>query len=281
MSFLSEDVDFPEVFIFPEVDHSYSIIIHWNQYLSKKIHKFMFKHCEKINPDEWNKTCLFGRPIPRLTKWYHKSLSYKFANTKWKSNECETWLKEISEKIKEDITKRCEHIINSSRLFKNMSQKQKQNLIQIPSIESILIEYLRNEDDCVALHNDSKLEYGKNPTIMYLGIGEKRKLTIKQIKEEARFKYCKKNGYKYDVILDEKKNKYCRNKPKHIDFNCGKGSLTIFAGHCQKWWTHEFKKEYAKFGEYLKKLKENIKDNGDKYLDRNTHHYHMIFRQYH
>ena len=132
---------------------------------------------------------------------------------RWESNKYDINLKELQNNVQ------CA-LANIDLNFNN---------IQRPTINSVLINKYRDENDNIKPHRDTELTFGKNPTIIGLSIGETRKLKVR------RLIYDEDNPHLF--VYDD------TNIDKNFDIGLENGSLFIMAGSSQKYFSHEIPKE--------------------------------------
>lgn len=166
--------------------------------------------CEHDNIIEWLSQMndfvpshAYNNNISRLQKWYQKDKKY-FCKTwvnkhpKWESFNYETKLNDIQSIVQKKI--------NNLNIFD----------IEIPKINSCLINKYRTGKDFIIPHRDTNLSFGEYPTIIGLSFGSSRNLLFKRVK-----KYNDGDTY------------------QNLNFKLDSGSLFIMGGSSQKYYTHE------------------------------------------
>ena len=91
--------------------------------------------------------------------------------------------------------------------------------VQIPTINSCLVNKYSDENDFISPHQDTPLSFGKYPTIIGLSVGDSRTLKLKRIVNS--------------------KTKPTNN---HIMIELNHGSIFILAGSTNHYFTHEIEK---------------------------------------
>ena len=156
----------------------------------------------------------FGKPIPRLQRWYQKDNHYFSPN--WKTR-YDRWNSFQYDKTLIDIQTEINQITN--KLLEGYSE-----FIE-PMYNSCLINYYRDECDSIKPHSDSIDVFGNTPTISIVSIGESRDIYFKRRdmnrKLDKSLKLEKKFGHLNSKITLEH------------------GSLLIMAGYTQKYYIHE------------------------------------------
>ena len=178
----------------------------------KNIKKILDSKMFRKGETSWKK------PINREQLWYQRENKY-FCNSwsqrydRWVSNQYEDWLIELENDIA--------NILKEIKL-QNIS-------INIPEINSCLINKYRNHLDSIKPHRDTQLSFGNNPTIIGLSIGSTRNIKIKKLIYDET---------KPDTIVYDNKN-------SNLNFEQAleEGSLFIMAGCSQKYFSHEIPKE--------------------------------------
>lgn len=162
--------------------------------------------------------CISGKRIPRQQLWYQQDNQYfckkwRYEYDRWKSNTYEDSLIKIQNKINE-FSKSIRNIHNN-------------DLIQIPKINSCLINKYRNGEDSIRPHRDTPDSFGIYPTIIGLSLGSQRIFSIKKIDYDP----SNISSLKHDD-----------NTELNMDITLEDNSIFIMAGASQKYFTHEIPK---------------------------------------
>lgn len=175
--------------------------------------------------------CVSGKEIPRKQIWYQKNQKYfcdkwKHRYNRWKSlPDYPTILDSIS-----------------SNLLNILKPVFDSHNIEIPDINSCLINKYRDGNDSIRAHRDTYLSFGTIPTIIGLSIGEPRILRVRKLHNPELFK-----SLKVEKESDE-----------HIDFLLEHNSIFVMAGHSQKYFSHEIPKMDTKHERYSLTFREFI-----------------------
>jgi len=162
--------------------------------------------------------CISGKRIPRQQLWFQTESNYfckkwRYQYERWTSNPYEDTLTKIQNKIN-DFAKTIKTIHNN-------------DIIQIPNINSCLINKYRDGGDSIRPHRDTPDSFGIYPTIIGLSIGSPRKFTIKKI------------DYDPSNITSLRHDD---NTELNMDITLEDNSIFIMAGASQKYFTHEIPK---------------------------------------
>lgn len=182
--------------------------------LNEKELTILKEELNKIN--DWKITTKFDNiTIQRKQKWYQLNnknfgKEWKVFHDKWQSNSYTEYLLHLQNKIQDYVDK----------LLVNLPNKE----IHKPNINSLLINYYENGNNCIAPHRDDKGSFGLNPTIILLSVGGPRTLSIER------------------TIVDTLKRD---KKMSHLnkDFILPDNSLFIMAGESQRYYCHSVKEE--------------------------------------
>jgi alkylated DNA repair dioxygenase AlkB len=162
--------------------------------------------------------CISGKSIPRLQLWYQENGEYfckkwRYEYDRWKSQKYEEVLTKIQNKVQEFAS----HIRNI----------EDDELIQIPKVNSCLINKYRNGKDSIRPHRDTPDSFGEYPTIIGLSIGSKRIISLKKI--------C----YDPDNVTSLKNDP---DTELNLDVELEDNSIFVMSGASQKYFTHEIPK---------------------------------------
>ena len=202
--------------VFHESNGDTSVFVYIPHFLdrqkSKDIHNWLDKKTYRQAHTHWNNSSI------REQLWFQEDDKYFCEKwnkrfERWESNKYDINLKELQNNVQ------CA-LANIDLNFNN---------IQRPTINSVLINKYRDENDNIKPHRDTELTFGKNPTIIGLSIGETRKLKVR------RLIYDQDNPHLF--VYDD------TNIDKNFDIGLENGSLFIMAGSSQKYFSHEIPKE--------------------------------------
>lgn len=204
-----------------EKDGDCSIFIYYRNVLDNKMYNKIYNWLQGMDDFIGGDTS-YGREIPRVQKWYHLENMY-FSNDWSTTTKYERW---VSHNYDETLLE-----------LQNYLQKKMNNLdltykgYRIPSFNSCLINKYRNGNDSIKRHSDNQTNFGENPTILGLSLGESRTISFER--------------REYDNLKPKniKKNK---NKKDNFNLELENNSIFIMAGSSQKYFTHEVKKESNK-----------------------------------
>lgn len=156
----------------------------------------------------------WGKPIPRLQKWYQTngesfSKNWKTNFKRWQSFSYDSTLLYLQNKINQETNK----IITTQ---------------DKPKFNSCLLNFYRNGEDSIKPHFDSTDLFGNTPTISILSIGASREIVF------SRRDYNPKNPK--SLKLDKE------NQNLNLTINLEEGSLLIMSQATQKYYVHEIPK---------------------------------------
>ena len=162
--------------------------------------------------------CINDKKIPREQLWFHKNNKYFCSSwiyryDRWESRNYDKLLIDIQKIIQKKV--------------KQYFDKKINNGIDIPLINSCLINKYNNGEDSINAHRDCIDSFGLYPTIIGLSIGYERNIKIKKIK------FNKNNIHSLKPNQDTSDN---------LDIKLEDNSLFIMAGASQKYFTHEIPK---------------------------------------
>ena len=204
-----------EFYINKEKDNSHSIIIVIKNFFTSENIDYIYSNLNRM--DDWRQGEAFGRPIPRLQKWYNmenKSFSpfWKYQHNRWDSLEYEQWLLDLQ-----------------NNLFTKLNDSFSYLYDQIPSFRkiqfnSVLINKYRNGQDFIKQHKDDEKIFNDNPSIVSISFGASRDFTFKRILYDV-------NNVK-SARLNRKEQQM--NKTIKLEH----GTVLIMAGSTQKYYSH-------------------------------------------
>jgi alkylated DNA repair dioxygenase AlkB len=202
---------------YKELDGSNSIFIILENFLDLEEQQFYKNKIQSI--DDWKTGIFQGSEIQRLQKWYSDNSQYfsKYwanqSHERWKSNNHEKWLLDLREKVQIKI----DEIFKTKLLGCNH-----------PILNSSLINYYRDGNDCIKYHSDDEKVFGNNPTISMVTFGSHRNLEFKRIYRKDE------NDHDFKINLTE----------SHMNesFLIEPGSLFLMMGSVQKYYCHGVEK---------------------------------------
>ena len=200
-----------------------SFIGYYPGYFNKDFTGQVKKYC--TSQSEWRGgMSSFGKPIPRLQRWYQidmKDFSPKWRGKfpRWESFSYDEQLLEF------------QHIVNSEThgLLEHFTD------LAVPNFNSCLINYYQDNTHSIKPHSDSVDVFGKQPTISIVSIGASRDIYFKR-KDLS-------TGCKKSLRLDN------NNKHLNCKITLEEGSLLIMSGATQKYYLHEIPKVKEDKGE--------------------------------
>ena len=198
----------------PNGEHSYIGII--DDAFHVKYVEFLYSWLEKMDDFKSGQTS-FGE-IPRLQKWYQRNGQY-FSKT-WKDQDMERWMSHTYDDALYDLERYVQ------RMISHFGLQEKQN-VQIPSINSCLINKYRCGSDSIKPHRDNQTTFGENPTVIGISLGVEREIVFKRIEYNPE----KMNSIKLD-----------KERMEEIRIPLKPGSLFIMGGSVQKYYSHEIPK---------------------------------------
>lgn len=162
-----------------------------------------------------------NKPVSRKQLWYQEENKYfcplwNKRLKRWESNKYFDNLIKIQDKIQKYI----ERMDIELKFFTN-------NSIEIPKINSCLINYYETGNEFIPPHKDTSISFGEYPTIVCISYGDTREMVLK-------------------------------NKEENYKFTLKNNSLFIMAGSSQKYYTHEILKNDSKKSRYSMTFREYI-----------------------
>jgi len=160
--------------------------------------------------------CISGKKIPRQQLWFQENGRYfcedwKYRYERWTSLEYPTILKTLQKNMNDKVSDILKGTIH----------------VDIPKLNSILINKYRDGNDSIRPHRDTAQSFGDTPTILILSIGEPREMVIKKVI------YDQENM----ASLKEDRESYLE-----LRYTLEPNSLFIMGGASQKYFTHEIPK---------------------------------------
>lgn len=212
-----------ELRTFKESDGRCSFIIYFPK-ISQEDIEILTSHLDNIPEDDWIHGKFMGRDIPRLIRWYETGGgTYKFSGKKYHPFPYEKWLLEFQDKLNRELN------IAFDKLRAECPEFDGFNL------NSVLINKYRSGSDSVSWHSDDEPEFGINPAIVSVSLGQPRTFEVKRMSESVREKTMNKRGIPF--VPD---NNY---KSESYKFNLGEGSLLVMGGAFQDYWLHSVPKQ--------------------------------------
>ncbi len=200
--------------VFCENNANPSIFYYIPNFLNKQEESKIFQYLEDTH--DFIPNPKFNEGISRLQKWYHVDKKYfcpvwKERYDQWNSFEFDQTVSDLIDKIQKYI--------------KTIPD------IQIPLINSCLINKYPTGDNFISPHRDSPISFGSEPTIIGLSLGTTRTIQFERVD---------------------------KNQTKNFSFELESGSLFIMAGSSQNCFTHSIKKSDTKDVRYSLTFREFI-----------------------
>lgn len=208
-----------------ERNNSFSFFSYKDNFLSKKDYNFIKKILE--NTQDWKEGLSYsGKNIKRKQKWFHENKKYFCKNWKqkykrWESHNYNNDYYYIQEIIQKYIDKFLEN-----------------KKVNIPKLNSILLNYYKDGNNKIGFHKDNKDSFGEYPTIIILSIGDERTLRFEKT-----------------ISGEITRNK---NKENNFDIKLKDNSIFIMGGNSQKDWVHSIIEEDNKKERYSLTFREHI-----------------------
>ena len=199
---------------FCEPNANPSIFHYIPNFLTMQEEQIIYKYLE--DTQDFVPNPKFNDGISRLQKWYNVDKKYfcpvwKDRYDQWKSFDFDETIVNLIDKIQNYI--------------KTIPD------IQIPMINSCLINKYPTGDNFIAPHRDSPISFGLEPTILGLSIGTTRTIEFERVD---------------------------KNKTKNFSFELESGSLFIMAGSSQNCFTHSINKSETQDVRYSLTFREYI-----------------------
>jgi alkylated DNA repair dioxygenase AlkB len=194
-----------------EENGGYSFIKYIPNFLNKEQKQSILK--EILNANYIGGTTNYGSEIPRVQKWMHND-NQSFSNI-WKC-QYERWQ---PQPYTNNLKKLQDNLINLY-LEKHTFPEN----ISIPKINSALINKYRCGDDSIAFHRDNLPEFGNNPTILVLSLGDTREIQFRRVL--------------YDPNNPKSMKMDKENQNMNFSINLEDSSLLIMGGNTQKYYAH-------------------------------------------
>ena len=210
-----------EIKIIPEQDYTDTVFCYQPNFISKAEINKLKQWIDSMTDFKYSSNYL-QTGYSRLQKWYQVDQKY-FCN-QWK-NKPSTWESFQYEPILYELQTKIQQRVNE--IIRNLYETN--NLeIQIPKINSCLINKYRDGNDYIKPHRDTELSFGSEPTIIGLSIGCPRDILFKRVKYEE----ISKPLYKLDKL----------NQNLNFQQKLESGSLFIMGGSSQRFFSHEIPK---------------------------------------
>ena len=143
-------------------------------FLSNSFSQELFKYLENKAGWEQQQIKMFGKvyDIPRLTAWYGEpDAGYVYSGIINKPMPCLPELKKLNIRIEEACSK-----WDSENKDKNPMNAE---------FNSLLLNKYRDGNDKVSWHCDDEKEFGQNPVIASISLGETRKFQIRNLDDKS------------------------------------------------------------------------------------------------
>jgi hypothetical protein len=207
-----------KIFSFLEVDGTHTVLIHLKNIFNDDEVATLVEHLSAFDIEDWESGTFYGKVIQRLQRWYHEN-DINFGdgywhNTfpRWNSYNYEEWLTEFQS----DVEKRIVEFFEENDLVKKYG-------IEMPSFNSLLLNYYQSFKNKIGMHKDNIKIFGDNPTIVSVSFGASRYFDMEKV-------LCDPKNPK-----STKKNK---KKPFKMRFKLDNGDVVIMAGASQRFWSH-------------------------------------------
>lgn len=177
-----------------------SIFYYIPNFLTKNEENELYKYLHEMN--DFVKNPKYNEGASRMQKWYQKDKKYfcplwKDRYEQWTSFEMDNTINNMIDKVQDYV-----HTINKINVK-----------INVPNINSCLINKYETGENFIAPHRDSSISFGEYPTIIGLSVGATRRIDIKHMKNK-----------------------------KNFSFELESGSIFIMAGSSQKFYNHSINK---------------------------------------
>lgn len=206
--------------VIKEKDNDDSIFYYIPNYLNIYKQNNLLFYLDNIN--DFIPSFKFNNGISRYQKWYNIDKKYfcplwKVRYPQWNSFEIDDTINKL--------------IIDIQKYINNFDD------INIPIINSCLINKYPKGENFIAPHRDSILSFGEKPTIIGLSIGETRNI---------------------DFIRNDNYNNDNNDNNDNFSFTLHSGSIFIMAGSSQIYYKHTIKKSYCNDVRYSLTFREFI-----------------------
>jgi alkylated DNA repair dioxygenase AlkB len=180
-----------------EINHAPSVFYYIPNFLNKDEESTMFEYLENTN--DFVENPKFNNGVSRLQKWYHEDKKYF----------CSSWKERYPQWMSFEMDSTVTDIIKKFQDFVGTIPQ-----INIPRINSCLINKYPTGENFIAPHRDSEISFGTEPTIIGLSVGKTRQINFRR--------------------LDDPK--------KNFSFELESGSVFIMAGSSQRYYHHSIDK---------------------------------------
>ena len=207
-----------------EKDNSYSYFYYIPHFLDKEYVRILTLWLDKMDDFKCNTNYNEDRVI-RYQKWYQAQQRY-FCNqwvvkyNRWNAFSYDNTLQQLEDYIRNKLIQDGYDTLG----------------IDIPSINSVLIQKYMDGSQYISAHRDTDMSFGHTPTILNISLGDSRDIIFKRVMY---------NGSNKKMSKLDKKHSHLNMK-----FTLEKGSLLIMAGNSQKYWTHQINREQNKTKRY-------------------------------
>lgn len=243
-----------QVLVFPEVDDTYSIVVHVPNFLSPTQCAAVYRELSNIDdelPEDeggWIPKKGFmktANTVLRLNRWHHTDgLSYKFSGKVHRSQPMTPHVERLQKFLNNKLAGPVKR--EAKWLSPPPSDDQESSVPSVPSVvwsplNSVLINKYRGAADSIALHSDDEPEFGPQPTIASLTLGWGRSFHLKRMTEKVRAeawsgKKSKARGRVRDFVPDPEY------KSESYSFDLREGDLLLMMGSTQEFWLHSVNK---------------------------------------
>lgn len=194
------------------------------------LNKKQYENIRKLldNTNNWKEGCSYnGDIIKRKQKWFHIDNKYF----------CDKWLNKYDRWKSFNYTK---DYINIQDIIQNHCDIfLKGKNIQIPNLNSILINYYEKGNNQIGFHKDNKLSFGDKPTIIILSIGSSRTIRFERTIPHLMTRDKDSQHLNFDILLQD-------------------NSLFIMGGNSQINWVHSILKNKSENERYSLTFREHI-----------------------
>ena len=174
---------------------------------------------------------LSGKQIPRQQLWFQKD--NKYFCREWKAR-YDRW------EPQKEYPKLLDRIMRV--LIEHIKPILDKHNLEIPAINSCLINKYRDGNDSIRAHRDTYLSFGETPVIIGVSVGESRILRVRKLHNPEVFKSLKVE----------------RESDETIDFVLENNSIFVMAGYSQTYFSHEVPKMKHKGIRYSLTFREYI-----------------------
>jgi len=206
--------------IIDEYNSSPSVFYYIPNFLSKKEQGLLINYLD--NTSDFVPNHKFNNGVSRLQKWYQNDKKYfcplwRDRYPQWESFDVDPTINDIISKVQDYII----NVTNSTIITD----------IDIPLINSCLINKYPTGEHAISPHRDCALSFGEEPTIIGLSLGATRTISFERLEPKP-------NG--------------------NFSFDLESGSIFIMGGSSQKFYLHSLDKSNCKAVRYSMTFREFI-----------------------